>query len=77
MIGVQLVKRAHIETARRTGDIAVYAVTIVGVVFLNLLEGVLIGLALSIALTAWRVVRTRIMAEPSRGGLGREAPGAS
>lgn len=63
MIGVQLIKRAHIETARKTGDIAVYAVTIVGVVFLNLLEGVLLGLALSIALTVWRVVRTRINAE--------------
>lgn len=63
MIGVQLVKRAHIETARKTGDIAVYAVTIVCVVFFNLLEGVLIGLALSIALTVWRVVRTRIEAE--------------
>ena len=63
VIGIQLVKRVHIETARRTGDIAVYAVTIVGVVFLNLLEGVLIGLALSIALTVWRVVRTRIVAE--------------
>jgi carbonic anhydrase len=34
------------------------------VVFLNLLEGVLIGLALSVALTVWRVVRTRIQAEP-------------
>lgn len=70
VIGIQLVKRAHIQTARRTGDIAVYAVTIVGVVFLNLLEGVLIGLALSIALTAWRVVRTRILAEPTEEGLG-------
>jgi carbonic anhydrase len=68
VIGFQLVKRAHIETARRTGDIAVYVVTILGVVFLNLLEGVLIGLALSIALTAWRVVRTRIMAEPIEEG---------
>lgn len=65
VIGFQLIKRAHIETARRTGDIAVYVVTIAGVVFLNLLEGVLIGLALSIALTVWRVVRTRIMAEPA------------
>jgi carbonic anhydrase len=63
MIGVQLVKRAHIETARKTGDIAVYTVTVLGVIFLNLLEGVLIGLALSIALTVWRVVRTRIHAE--------------
>src|SRR3954463_11927479 len=65
MIGVQLVKRAHIETARKTGDIAVYIVTVLGVIFLNLLEGVLIGLALSIALTVWRVVRTRIHAEPT------------
>jgi carbonic anhydrase len=65
VIGIQLVKRAHIETARRTGDIAAYGVTVVGVVFLNLLEGVLIGLALSIALTVWRVVRTRIVAEPT------------
>jgi carbonic anhydrase len=64
MIGVQLVKRAHIETARQSGDLAVYAVTLVAVVFLNLLEGVLIGLALSIAMTVWRVVRTRIVVEP-------------
>lgn len=63
VIGAQLVKRAHIETARKTGDIAVYLVTVLGVVFLNLLEGVLIGLALSIALTVWRVVRTGIRAE--------------
>lgn len=62
MIGVQLIKRAHIETAHKTGDIAVYVVTITSVVFLNLLEGVLIGLALSIALTVWRVIRTRVEA---------------
>jgi carbonic anhydrase len=62
-IGIQLVKRAHIETARRTGDIAVYLVTVLGVVFLNLLEGVLLGLALAVLLTAWRVVRVKIHAE--------------
>ena len=65
VVGVQLVKRAHIETARRTGDLAVYVVTVVGVVFLNLLHGVLIGLALAVALTVWRVVRARIHAEPT------------
>jgi carbonic anhydrase len=63
VIGVQLVKITHIETARRTGDIAVYVVTLVGVVFLNLLEGVLLGLALAVALTVWRVARARIHAE--------------
>ncbi|WP_263994924.1 SulP family inorganic anion transporter [Mycobacterium yunnanensis] len=74
-IGIQLVKRVHIETARRTGDIAVYAVTVLGVVFLNLLEGVLIGLALSIALTVWRVVRTHIVAEPLGAGDGGQDDG--
>lgn len=63
VIGIQLVKWAHIETAQRTGDIAVYLLTVVGVVFLNLLEGVLLGLGLAIALTVWRVVRVRIHAE--------------
>ncbi|MBB3749603.1 carbonic anhydrase [Mycolicibacterium sp. BK634] len=64
MIGIRLVNRVHIETASKTGDIAVYVVTVLCVLFLNLLEGVLIGLALSIALTVWRVVRVRIHAEP-------------
>ncbi|WP_420093197.1 SulP family inorganic anion transporter [Mycolicibacterium sphagni] len=65
VIGIQLVKLTHIKTARRTGDIAVYLVTITGVVFLNLLEGVLLGLALAIALTVWRVARARIHAQPA------------
>ena len=63
MVGLQLIKITHITTARRNGDIAVYAVTVAGVVFLNLLEGVLLGLALSIVMTVWRVARTRLEAE--------------
>lgn len=68
VIGIQLVKITHIETARRTGDIAVYLVTLLGVVFLNLLEGVLLGLALAVALTVWRVARARIHAEQTGPG---------
>ncbi len=63
MIGIQLVKITHIRTARRTGDLSVYLVTIFGVVFLNLLNGVLIGLALSILLTMWRVAHARVSTE--------------
>ena len=63
VIGVQLVKITHIQTARRTGDLPVYLVTILGVVFLNLLNGVLLGLALSILLTVWRVAHTKVTAE--------------
>ncbi len=63
VIGIQLVKLAHIRLARRTGDLWVYGITVVGVVFLNLLEGVLIGLALAIALLVWRVIRATVTAE--------------
>ncbi|MBF6256747.1 bifunctional SulP family inorganic anion transporter/carbonic anhydrase [Nocardia farcinica] len=63
VIGIQLVKIAHIKLASRTGDLLVYAVTILGVVFLNLLEGVIIGLVLAFALLLWRVVRVTIAAE--------------
>ena len=69
VIGVQLVKLTHIAAARRNGDIAVYLVTVVGVVFLNLLEGVLLGLALSILMTTWRLAHARITAEPRGDGI--------
>lgn len=63
VIGLQLVKWPQIKTAHRTGDLAVYLVTILGVVFVNLLAGVLIGLGLAVCLILWRVVRTRIRVE--------------
>ncbi|MFF2551143.1 SulP family inorganic anion transporter [Nocardia sp. NPDC058058] len=64
VIGIQLVKLAHIRLARRTGDLLVYVVTVLAVVFLNLLEGVLIGLLLAFALLLWRVVRVNVSADP-------------
>lgn len=68
VIGVQLVKLTHIATARRNGDIAVYLVTVLGVVFLDLLQGVLLGLALSILMTVWRVAHPSIRVQQSGGG---------
>lgn len=68
VIGVQLVKLTHIATARRNGDIVVYLATVIGVVFLNLLEGVLLGLALSILMTTWRVSKARITADETDDG---------
>ncbi|TQM31745.1 SulP family inorganic anion transporter [Nocardia bhagyanarayanae] len=67
LIGVQLIKLAHIRLARRNGDLAVYLATVLGVVFLNLLQGMAIGLALSVALLLWRVVRVTILAEQVAG----------
>jgi len=68
VIGIQLVKITHIETARHTGDIGVYLVTVLGVVFLNLLNGVLLGLAVSILMTLWRVAHSTATAEPTGEG---------
>jgi carbonic anhydrase len=67
VIGIQLLQPAHIETALKTGDLAVYLVTVVGVVFLNLLQGVMIGLVLAIILTGWRVVRAKVEATATNG----------
>lgn len=64
VIGIQLVKLAHIRLAWRTGDLAVYALTVTGVLFLNLLEGVAIGIAVTLIVVLWRVVRASVHAEP-------------
>lgn len=74
VIGVQLVKLAHIDLARRTGELIIYGVTLVAVVFLNLLEGVLIGLVLAIAIAAWRIVRVSIVAEDLTNRIGAGGP---
>jgi len=71
VIGVQLVKITHIQTARRTGDMTVYLVTVTGVVFLNLLNGVLLGLAVSILLTVWRLANTKVAVRPESDGAWR------
>jgi carbonic anhydrase len=64
VIGIQLVKLAHIKIAWHTGNFAVYVITIGCVVFLNLLEGVAIGLAAAIGILLTRLVRAPIEAKP-------------
>ncbi|MGL4305663.1 MAG: SulP family inorganic anion transporter [Mycobacteriaceae bacterium] len=64
-VGIQLIKLADIKLARRTGDLWVYGITVLGVVLLNLLEGVLIGLLVAIGLVLWRVVKAKIDVEQS------------
>ncbi|WP_040867736.1 SulP family inorganic anion transporter [Nocardia exalbida] len=66
-VGVQLIKLAHIRLARRAGEVYVYLATVLGVVFLNLLQGMVIGLVLAFALLLWRVVRVTIVAAPVPG----------
>ncbi|MEQ3552283.1 SulP family inorganic anion transporter [Pseudonocardia nematodicida] len=59
MMGVGLIKPADVRTARAHGELVVYLATLAGVVFLNLLEGVLIGLVLAGLLLLVRAVRAR------------------
>ncbi|VXB29417.1 Permease family protein [Arthrobacter sp. 9AX] len=62
VIGARLIKVADIRTSLRTGDLLIYVVTLLCVVFLNLLEGVMIGLALAAASVLWRVLRAAVHA---------------
>jgi carbonic anhydrase len=66
MIGVSLVKIADLRSAHRQGELVIYLVTMTGVVFLNLLEGVLIGLGLSLLLVLRRVVWSVVHAQQVR-----------
>ena len=66
VIGLRLVKLADVRSARRQGELAVYLVTAAGVVFLNLLAGVLIGLGLSLLLVLRRVVWSGVHAQQVR-----------
>lgn len=63
VIGAKLIKIADIKTSLRTGDLLVYVVTLACVVILNLLEGVIIGLALAALSVLWRVLRAQIQAQ--------------
>ncbi|MFJ4210417.1 SulP family inorganic anion transporter [Paenarthrobacter sp. NPDC089675] len=70
VIGAKLVKIADIKTSHRTGDLLVYGVTLVCVVVLNLLEGVVIGLAVAALCVLWRVLRAHLDAHaPAAPGM--------
>ena len=66
VIGLRLTKLAHLRSAHRQGELVIYLVTMAGVVFLNLLEGVLIGLGLSLLLVLRRVVWSEVHAQQVR-----------
>jgi carbonic anhydrase len=63
VLGVGLVKVNDMHGAHRHGELAVYVITLLGVVFLNLLEGVAIGLVIAAVLVMRRAVWARIRIE--------------
>jgi carbonic anhydrase len=66
VIGLRLTKLAHLRSAHRQGELVIYLITMAGVVFLNLLEGVIIGLGLSLLLVLRRVVWSAVHAQQTR-----------
>jgi len=70
-VGAKLVAPHHIGTVRAHGDLPVYAVTLISVVVLDLLVGVLTGIAVSLLLTLHRRVRARIHGEETGPGRWR------
>ena len=69
VVGVKLVNPADVRAARRHGELPVYLATVLGVLALNLLEGVAIGLALAGLLVLRRAVRARVGVEHGPGGV--------
>ncbi|WP_419996249.1 solute carrier family 23 protein [Streptomyces boninensis] len=71
VIGVQLVKIAHIRSVLRHREGLVYVVTLAGVVLFGVLEGVGFGIAVAIGVALHRLARTRITQEEEPDGTYR------
>nr|WP_167029430.1 SulP family inorganic anion transporter [Streptomyces liangshanensis]QIQ03485.1 transporter [Streptomyces liangshanensis] len=60
VVGIQMVNLVHLRSVKRNREMLVYAVTLAGVVFTGVLEGVAIGIAVAVAVAMHRLTRTRI-----------------
>ncbi|MFJ4439587.1 SulP family inorganic anion transporter [Streptomyces sp. NPDC088923] len=60
-VGIQMVNLHHIRTVTRHREFLVYGVTTCGVVFLGVLEGVGLGIAVAVGLALHRLSHTRIV----------------
>jgi carbonic anhydrase len=66
-VGIQMVSLHHIRTVTRHREVLVYAVTTLGVVFLGVLEGVTLGIAVAVGVALHRLTRTRITHDEQEG----------
>ena len=62
-VGARLIDLDHIRAVRRHGDLLVYVATLGGVVLLDLMSGLLLGLGVAAVLTLRRLLWTGIRAE--------------
>ncbi|MGW0519747.1 SulP family inorganic anion transporter [Crossiella sp. NPDC003009] len=66
--GVQLVRLSHMRELWRHREFPVYAVTFAGVVFLDLVQGVTLGILLALALALYRLTHATIRVNPPAEG---------
>jgi carbonic anhydrase len=66
-VGLKMVSLNHIRTVTRHREVLVYAVTTCGVVFLGVLEGVALGIAVAVGVALHRLTRTRITHDEAEG----------
>jgi carbonic anhydrase len=62
-VGTKLVNMHHIQELRRRGELSVYVVTVAGVVGINLLAGIALGLALAVARLLWRLGTVQVQVQ--------------
>lgn len=67
VIGMQMVNITHMRSVRRNRELLVYVGTLAGVVFIGVLEGVAIGIALAVGVALHRLTRTRITLDEREG----------
>lgn len=60
VVGVRLLDLGHIRELRRHRDLPAYVATVLGVLLTDLLEGVMIGLGVTLLLAMYRLTHTRI-----------------
>ncbi|MFJ4694363.1 SulP family inorganic anion transporter [Streptomyces sp. NPDC088766] len=66
-VGIQMVSLHHIRTVTRHREVPVYAITTLGVVFLGVLQGVTLGIAVAVGVSMHRLARTRITHDEKEG----------
>ncbi|MEU4349453.1 SulP family inorganic anion transporter [Streptomyces sp. NPDC023838] len=60
MVGIQMVSFAHIRNVHKHREFMVYVATVAGVLLFGVLQGVVIGIGVAVAVALRRVARTRI-----------------
>ncbi|MGW6745627.1 bifunctional SulP family inorganic anion transporter/carbonic anhydrase [Streptomyces sp. NPDC055025] len=66
-VGIQMVNLTHMRNVRRNRELLVYVVTLTAIVLTGVLEGVVIGIGVAVAVSLHRLTRTRITTEERSG----------